>query len=347
MVPGQQVELAEFGQQAGGKAGQEAGRQEHRRWVKGSLTGRRISAQPEKPARRRGIANSPVLYLLLFPSVVFLLIFSYAPMYGVVIAFQNFMPAKGMLHSSFVGLDWFTFVFRMPDFGQILYNTVAIAGMKILFGQLAPIVFALLLNEARGRVFKKTVQTFVYLPHFLSWVIVGGIFMDLLSTEGIVNRLIRTVGGEPIFFLGDNDWFKFTLVATEVWKSFGWGAILYLAALTTINPELYEAATMDGAGRWGKIRYITLPSLVPTMILLGALSLGSILDAGFDQILVLYNPAVYHSGDIIDTFVYRQGLLQMQYSMSAAIGVFKSVVSLLFIALSNWAAARFAGYRLF
>lgn len=293
------------------------------------------------------MANSPVLYLMLLPSAAFLLIFSYAPMYGIVIAFQNFMPAKGMLHSEFVGLDWFSFVFRMPDFGQILYNTVAIAGMKIVFGQLAPIVFALLLNEARGRLFKKTVQTLVYLPHFLSWVIVGGIFMDLLSTEGVVNRLIRFLGGEAVFFLGDNAWFKFTLVATEVWKSFGWGAILYLAALTTINPELYEAATMDGAGRLAKIRYITLPSLVPTIILLCALSLGSILDAGFDQILVLYNPAVYRSGDIIDTFVYRQGLLQMQYSMSAAIGVFKSVVSLLFIALSNWAAGRFAGYRLF
>jgi putative aldouronate transport system permease protein len=288
-----------------------------------------------------------VLYAMLLPSVVFLLIFSYAPMYGIVIAFQNFMPAKGMFHSSFVGLEWFSFVFRMPDFGKILYNTVAIAGMKIIFGQLAPIIFALLLNEVRGKIFKKSVQTFVYLPHFLSWVIVGGIFMDLLSTEGVVNRLISALGGEPVFFLGSNAWFKFTLVTTEVWKSFGWGAILYLAALTAINPELYEAATMDGAGRFSRMRYITLPSLTPTIILLCALSLGSILEAGFDQILVLYNPAVYESGDIIDTFVYRQGLLQMQYSMSAAIGLFKSVVSLFFIILSNWAAARFAGYRLF
>jgi putative aldouronate transport system permease protein len=284
---------------------------------------------------------------MLLPSMLFLLVFSYTPMYGIVIAFQNFIPAKGMLHSPFVGLDWFEFVVQMPDFTQILYNTAAIAVLKLLFGQLVPILFALLLHEARNLIFKKSVQTLVYLPHFLSWVIVGGIFIDLLSTDGIVNRLIGSFGGKPIFFLGDNSWFKFTLVATEVWKGFGWGAILYLAALSTIHPDLYEAAVVDGASRFQKIRYVTLPSLLPTIILLSALGLGSILDAGADQILVLYNPAVYQSGDIIDTFVYRQGLLQMQYSMSAAVGLFKSAVGFFLLVLSNWAAAKYAGYRLF
>jgi putative aldouronate transport system permease protein len=303
--------------------------------------------KPYQAATKWNMRKNWILYVLLLPSVVFLLTFSYAPMIGVVIAFQNFSPITGFFHSPFVGLDWFKFIFHMPDFRIILYNTVSIAVLKIIFGQLAPIVFALLLNEVTSVRFKKSVQTLVYLPHFLSWVIVGGIFIDLLSTKGMINQLIQWFGGEPIFFLGSNEWFKFTLVGTDVWKGFGWGAILYLAALTQISPDLYESASMDGANRFQKMWNITLPGIMPTIILLAALSLGSVLEAGFDQILMLYNPAVYESGDIIDTFVYRQGLLEMQFSMTAAVGLFKSVVGFVLIVISNWLASRFANYRLF
>jgi len=293
------------------------------------------------------IKQNWVLYAFLIPSAIILLVFAYLPMYGTIMAFQDFRPGLGFFRSDWVGLYWFNFLYEMPGFGRIISNTLVIALWKIILGQAVPIAFALLLNEIKLLSFKKLVQTFVYLPHFLSWVIVGGLFLDILSSDGIVNRTIVRLGFEPIPFLVSNDWFQFTLISTEIWKGFGWGAIIYLAALTGINLELYESAHIEGANRWQRMWYITLPGIRSTIVLLAALSIGGILNAGFEQILIMYNPAVYQSGDVIDTFIFRQGLTQMQFSLSAAVGLFRSVIAFFLILLSNKLAEKYANYRIF
>lgn len=287
------------------------------------------------------------LYIMLSIPAIFLIIFCYAPMYGVVLAFQNFSPAKGIFHSEFVGFKWFIMAMNMPDFGSIIGNTVIISIAKIISMQIFSIVFALFINEVINKKFKKIAQTITYFPHFLSWVIIGGIFMDILSSKGLANQFISIFGIKSIIFLGDNKWFQPTIVMLEVWKEFGWGAILYLAAITTINVELYESAIIDGANRFQQAFHITIPQIMSTIVLLAALSLGGILNAGFEQVLVLYNPAVYRTADILDTFVYRQGLLGAQYSLATAIGLFKSVIGMILILLSNKLVLKYANYRIF
>nr|WP_240633476.1 ABC transporter permease subunit [Paenibacillus montanisoli] len=288
------------------------------------------------------------LHLMLLPAIIIVLIYSYGPMVGLVIAFEKYVPAKGMIHSKWIGLDNFKYVISLPDTYRVLYNTVYISFMKMVAGLIAPIIVALLLNEIRAMVFKRLYQTFIYLPHFLSWIILGGIMLDILSpSSGLANQLLQSLGFEPIFFLGDNRWFPYVLVGSDVWKEFGFSTIVYLAALTGINPSLYEAAEIDGANRWQQTRHVTLPGMVPIMILLATLSLGQILNAGFDQVFNLYNAQVYESGDIIDTLVYRLGLQQAQYGVATAVGLFKSVVSFVFISLSYIFAYRFANYRIF
>ena len=297
--------------------------------------------------RQGGIKQWP-LHLLLLPGVALVLIYSYGPMLGIAIAFKDFNPAQGLLQSPWTGWSNFTFLFELTDIFAVLRNTIVISAMKIVAGQVAPIVVALLLNELRKQWFKRTVQTIVYLPHFLSWVILGGILIDLLSPkEGIVNGLLGGLGIEPIFFLGDERWFPYTMVVSDVWKEFGFGTIVYLAALTGINPALYEAAVVDGAGRWRQTWSITLPGIAPIIVLLATLSMGNILNAGFDQIFVLYSPLVYETGDILDTFTYRLGLIDYQYGPAAAVGLFKSAVSFLFISVSYLLAYRLANYRIF
>ncbi len=298
-------------------------------------------------AQRLHLRRTWPLYAMIAPSLALTLLFSYTPMYGLIMSFQNFNPAKGFAGSEFVGLKWFRTAMNMPDFPYILSNTVTIALGKILFGQLSAILFALLLNEVRGKPFKRTVQTITYFPHFLSWVIIGGVFTDLLSTRGLINQLISTLGGKPIFFLGNNDYFQPTMIALETWKEFGYGAIMYLAAMTNINPELYEAATIDGASRLRQVWHVTLPGISVTIVMLAVISLGGIMNAGLEQILVMYNPAVYQTGDILDTFIYRSGLLDAQYSLSTAIGLFKSVIGMVMMLLANALAKRFANYRIF
>ncbi len=246
-----------------------------------------------------------------------------------------------------MGLKWFETAVNMPDFKFILRNTFVIAVGKIIFGQVFSIIFALLLNEIKNKVYKKTVQTITYFPHFLSWVIIGGIFTDMLLTRGIINQLIGLFGIKPIFFLGSNQWFQPTVVILETWKEFGWGAIIYLAEMTNINPEIYEAAIMDGASLFRRIWNVTLPGISSIIVMLAVLSIGNILNAGFEQILVLYNPAVYQTGDILDTFIYRQGLLQAQYSLSTAIGLFKSIIALTLTLLANFLATKYTDYRIF
>ncbi len=300
-------------------------------------------SQPLKKLRR----EAP-LYLMLAGPVVLVLVYSYGPMLGLVIAFQRFLPGKGLFGSPWIGLDNFRFMLQLPTIGQVVWNTVFIAGMKLLAGILVPVTVALLLNEVGSKAFKRSVQTIIYLPHFLSWVILAGIFLDILSpSEGVVNRLLGQLGLGPVFFLGDERTFPFTLVVTDVWKSFGFGTIVYLAALTGIDPTLYEAALADGAGRWRRIYHITLPGISSTVILLATLSLGNILNAGFDQVFNLYGPLVYKTGDIIDTLVYRTGLVNNQYGIATAMGLFKSLVALLLIGLSYKIAQKAADYNIF
>lgn len=289
------------------------------------------------------------LHLMLLPGLILILIYSYGPMVGILIAFQRFFPTTGIFGSEWVGLDNFEYVFNLPNFANVLWNTVFISFMKIVVGQIVPIAVALLLNEIVRKAFKRTVQTLIYLPHFLSWVILGGVLVDILSpSEGIVNYLLKWFGvSEPVFFLADNRWFPYVLVISDVWKDFGFSTIVYLAALTAINPSLYEAAVVDGANRWKQTLHITLPGMVPIVILMATLSLGQILNAGFDQVFNLYSPIVYESGDILDTFVYRIGLIEFQYGVATAIGLFKSLVSLVFIAGSYYLAYRYANYRIF
>lgn len=289
------------------------------------------------------------LHLMLLPAVVLVLIFHYLPMAGISIAFQKFIPARGIFgEQQWNGLDNFRYVMQLPNFWQVIFNTVYIALMKIIFSLAIPIIVAILINEVRNSKLKRTIQTVIYLPHFLSWVVLGGIFIDLLSpSDGLVNNLIRQFGGRPIFFLGDNRWFPVTMIATETWKEFGYGTIVYLAAITGIDPGLYEAAQIDGANRWQQTKAVTLPGMRMVIVLLMLLSLGNLLNAGFDQIFNLYSPPVYESGDIIDTFVYRLGLLDVQFGPATAVGLFKSFVSLLFVSTSYYFAYRFADYQVF
>lgn len=298
--------------------------------------------------RRRSWKKHLPLHIMLVPGILLLIMFHYIPMAGIVIAFQNFIPAKGFFDSKWVGWNNFEFMLQMPGIGQVLWNTIFIAFLKIIFGQIAPIVTALLLNEVRKSSIKRSVQTLIYLPHFLSWVILGGILIDILSpSQGLLNEVISWFGMEPLFFLGNDKLFPYVLVVTDVWKEFGFGTIVYLAALTSINPTLYEAAIMDGAGRWKQTIHVTLPGMLPIIVLLATLGLGGVLNAGFDQVFNLYNPLVYRTGDILDTFVYRLGLIDAQYAVATAVGLFKSVVSLIFVGASYWLAYRIAGYRIF
>jgi len=287
------------------------------------------------------------LHFMLLPGMIILFIFAILPMLGAVIAFQDFNPALGVTKSPWAGWSNFTFLFQIPDSKQVFMNTLIIACMKIVSGLIVPLVFALLLNEIRTAWFKKSVQTIVYLPHFLSWVILSGIVLDLLSYDGIINHILGLFGVNPIMFMSSNHWFRWILVFTDTWKEFGFNTIIYLAALTGINPALYEAASIDGATKMKQIRHITLPALQPTIILLATLAIGNVLNAGFDQIFNMYNPLVYESGDIIDTYVYRTGLIEQQYGLATAVGLMKSVVSFLLIIVSYRLAYKFANYRIF
>jgi len=286
-------------------------------------------------------------HVMLLPAMVFLIIFSFIPMLGVVMAFQDYKPWLGITGSQWVGLDNFRYLFERNDSMQVIWNTLIIAILKMVFNLLVPFIFAILLNEIRKVGVQRTIQTLVYLPHFLSWVILGGILLDLLATDGFVNQILGTFGVKPIFFLGDNNWFRFTVILTDVWKEFGYNTIIFLAALAGINPSLYEAAEVDGASRWKQTRYITMPSLIPMAVVVGTLALGNVLNAGFDQIFNLYNPLVYQKGDIIDTFVYRTAILNGEMGFGTAIGLFKSAISMVLILVSYRLAKKWAGYRIF
>lgn len=302
----------------------------------------------EKTKKGSRLRRELPLVFMLVPSVILVAIYSYGSMTGTVIAFQKFIPTNGFFGSPWVGLDNFRNLFTMPNIWQVIRNTIFISLFKMLGGILVPVIFALMLNEVRHSFAKRSIQTMVYLPNFLSWIILSGIFIDILSpSSGVVNQLLNSLGLPSVFFLGDQTWFPVTIVITDIWKGFGFGSVIYLAALTGIDGTLYEASQIDGAGRIRQTLHITIPGILSTVILMTVLSMGNILNGGFDQVYNLYSPAVYPTGDILDTFVFRLGIEQAQYALSTAAGLFKSAVSFVFIVISYTLADRFAGYKIF
>lgn len=283
---------------------------------------------------------------MLLPIIAYFIIFKYIPMAGIYMAFTDYKIKLGIFGSPWVGLDNFRRAFATLSFVRSLRNTVIISALKLIVGFPAPILLAILLNEVKHTAFKRTVQTVSYLPHFLSWVIIAGLLSQLLSpTNGPVNQILTEIFGlsKPIYFLGDKAYFRGTLVVTDVWKGVGWGSILYLATITSISPSLYEAAICDGATRMQRILYITIPCMLPTITIMLILNVGSIMDAGFDQIFNLYNSAVYETGDIIDTYVYRIGIGEMKYDLSTAVGLFKNAIGFVLVVLTNMIAKRLSG----
>ena len=304
--------------------------------------------QPLAQRVKKEVQRSWPMYVMLLPAIILALIFCYAPMGGLVMAFQNYKPWLGITGSEFVGLDNFKQIFEFKESYQAIINTFIIAVSKMVLGLIFPIIVALLLNEVHNMGVKKGIQTLVYLPHFLSWVTVAGMLRDILGMDGIVNMFLQKVFGmDPIFFLGNAGMFRQIVVISDLWKGFGFGMIVYLAAISNIDQSLYEAAQIDGAGRWKQTLYVTIPCILPMVIVMATLSLGNVLNAGFDQIFNLYSPLTYSTGDIIDTYVYRQSLVNGQYSFGTAVGLFKSGVSLFLTAVAYKLAYKFAGYRIF
>lgn len=287
------------------------------------------------------------LYLMILPPAILVFIYAYLPMFGVIMAFQKFQPTLGFLGSEWVGFYNFKRLFIIPDVKQVVANTLFIASMKIVVETIAAIVVAILLNEIVSKFFRRAVQTIIYFPYFLSWVILGGVLRNIMARDGLINMFLTHLGFQPILFLTNQHLFPYMLVSTETWQTTGFGTIVFLAAITNIDPTLYEAAVIDGANRFKQTLYVTLPGMKSTIILMVTLSLGYILNAGFEQVLMLYSPSVYQTGDVIDTWVYRMGLQQAQYSIAAAIGLFRSVVSLILISISYYISNKVSDYRIF
>ena len=287
------------------------------------------------------------LYLLMLPGIVFYVVFRYMPMGGIVMAFQDFRPTRGFFESKWVGLKHFRLLFENTQFWRAFNNTLIISSLKLFFGFFTPVVLALLLNEIFNVRVKKTIQTILYLPHFLSWAIMAGILTNLLGSDGTVNQVIKALGGQPVSIMANKDAFVPFLVITHVLKTMGWGSIIYIAAITGINPTYYEAAVIDGAGRFKQALYITIPCILPTVTIMFILSVGGLVNAGFDQIFVLYNPSVQPVSDIIDTLVFRAGLQEAKHSYAAAAGLFKSVIGCALVIITNSVAKAAGGDSLF
>ena len=291
----------------------------------------------------RELARNRSAYLMLAPVLAYFLVFQYVPMIGAVIAFKDFNPATGIQGSPWVGLDWFRQFFDSLFVGRVIANTILINVYDVLLGFPAPIVLALLLNELTGTRFRQFVQTVTYLPHFISVVVVSGMLLDFLARDGVVGQIVASLGGTPQAVMSDPDWFRTVYVGSEIWQSVGWGSIIYLAALAGINPTLYEAARIDGANRWQRLRHITLPGLLPIIATLLVLRLGQLMTVGFEKIILLYNPATYETADVISTYVYRHGILDANYSYAAAVGLFNSAVAMVLLVVANKLSRRWSG----
>lgn len=306
-----------------------------------------LSRRKKKGGSSSGVVSyvwkKKYLYLMLIPAIVYYIIFCYIPMYGVTIAFKDFNPMLGIWKSEWQGFDTFRKLFEMEKFYSVFWNTIRISLIRLVFGFPFPIIIALLLNELRNVRLKKTIQTIIYVPNFISWVVLGGILTSILSMDtGIVNQVIKMLGFEPIGFLTDEKFFVPTMVVSMIWKTFGWNTIIYLAAMTGVDTQLYEAATVDGANRWQKLINITLPCIRSVIVVVLITRIGSLMQAGFEQIFVLYHPGVYGTADIIDTYVYRMGLQEGKFELATAVGLFKSVINFALVVIAN-KIARMAG----
>lgn len=308
--------------------------------------GARRGARPRSRTWRRALRRDWQLYSLAVLPLIFFAVFRYAPMLGNVIAFRRFRPGGSIYGEYWVGLRYFKLVFDDPTFWKVFTNTLILGGLTLLFCFPLPIVLALLLNEVRTRYLKRFVQSVSYLPHFLSIVVVAAMVMQLLSVDGTVNQLIRAFGGDPVQFLQQPGWFRTIYVSSEVWQTVGWGTILYLAALTTIDQNLYEAARIDGANRWRQTWHVTLPGIRPTMVTLLILNIGTFMAVGFEKILLLYNPLTYPTADVISTYLYRVGIVSGNLSYAAAIGLFEAVIGLTLVLTANAISRRAVGTSL-
>ena len=295
----------------------------------------------------RRVRKHKLHLLMILPVFLWYLLFRYGPLYGVTLAFKEFRLLQGIFGSPWVGFDNFSRLFNSYNFWNVFRNTITIAVMKFLFGFPAPIILALLLNELRPQKYKRVVQSLSYLPHFISWVILTGIFMVILSpTRGPVNTLLRFMGFDSIYFLGDPKYFRGTLVVTGIWKNVGWGSIVYLAALSGVNEELYDAARVDGCGRWGRIWHVTIPGILPVVTIMLILSMGSLVEDDFDQIFNLLNDAVLDVGDVLGTFIYRQGVKNLDYGYATAVELFRNLISLVLVLSANAISKRINEYGL-
>ncbi|MFC3801286.1 MULTISPECIES: ABC transporter permease [unclassified Cohnella] len=292
----------------------------------------------------QSVWNNRYLYLFVLPGVVWFLVFAYQPMYGVLIAFKDYDIIKGVFRSEWVGLAHFRELFGSPNFEVLLRNTIAISVLKMLFGFPAPIVLALLLNEVRSRMFKRLAQTISYLPFFVSWVVITGIWYDLFSVDGgFVNQMLASLGiiKEPIFWFGNPNYFWGMILASDIWKGIGFGTIIFLASITSVNPELYESAVVDGASRPRQVWHITLPAIRATIVLLFILNIAHFLDAGFEQIYAMQNNMVLDRAEIIDTYVMKVGVFRANYEIATAVGLFKSIIGLILLVSANFIVKKF------
>ena len=297
-----------------------------------------------RPSLLRDIRRDRYLYAFLIPVVLYYVIFRYVPMGGLVIAFKDYNLGKGIWDSPWVGFKHFERLFSSRDFFRVIRNTLALNVYNLIFGFPAPIILALLLNEVRSFKFKRTVQTLIYLPHFISWVIMGGIVINLLSpSSGYVNTLLGFFGLDPIFFMGDSRWWPIAFVASGIWKSMGWGTIIYLAAISVVDPQLYEAAIIDGANKWRQVLHITIPSITATISILLILRLGQMMNIGFEHVFMLQNQAVMDVSDVISTYVFRQGIQGFRYSYTTALGIFRSIIGFILVYSSNRIARKLGG----
>ncbi len=286
-------------------------------------------------------------YLIIIPVIVYLLVFAYKPMYGLIIAFKDYRPALGFDGSKWVGFKHFKNFFTDVYFWRLLRNTVTISGLNIIFGFPAPIILALLLNEIRNSAFKRTIQTITYMPYFISMVVVCSLVRIYCQADGVFSQMLQAFGGKPQNLLMNTKYFYPIYVISDIWKNIGWNSIIYLAALTNIDQEQYEAARIDGAGRFKQMVYITLPGLLPTITVLFILRMGGLLNVGYEKILLLYSPATYEVADVISTYVYRKGILNASYSYSTAVGLFNSIVNIFFLVISNYISKKVTESSLF
>ena len=302
------------------------------------------SVQPKAPKRRfkMGLRSDWDLYLMLVPGILFFALFRYFPMWGIVISFQDYNPFGGIWKSDWVGLKHFIALWNYDGFWLIFRNSIMLSLLNLFFFFPVPIVLALMLNEVRKKYFKNIVQSIIYMPHFISWVVVAGISYLLLATQdGIVNEYLTKIGGEAQSFLTSSNWFRPLIIMQSIWKEAGWGTIIFLAALSGVDPQLYEASVVDGANRWRQLWHITLPAIRSTIFILLILRLGHILDNGFEQIFLMLSATTYSVGDVFETYVYREGLVGGKYSYTTAVGLFKSIVGLIMVVAANRLAKKF------